>query len=259
VTEVEDALTLAQRIDGFFEVAARESFSVYGEGAQEVFEELYSLTPFKGAEFVEAYRAGGIYPDERLTELVKRFADVRLPMEYLHFSAGLANEFYYGPISDEPRLAGSPHLKLRLMAIDHSVIGHSRTAWEKLMRAIHFLETGNELKPSGSRSYKGKFFDWVAKQPKWLFLEPYKTVVTKHDDRYRTGEYHKGSILRPRILGIETATSTDFLELANYMRNCIWPNILAIVAGHWPYNFTDLHAPEGVDYGIDPRYLQPAE
>jgi hypothetical protein len=120
-------------------------------------------------------------------------------------------------------MANSANLTLNLMAITQSMIGLSRIAFEKLMRAVYYLETGEDLQPSGSRSYKAKFFTWVANQPKWRFLEPYQSVVTEHDERFRTGEFHKGSILRKVVLGHEMPDLNDIMELSNSMMNGIWP------------------------------------
>jgi hypothetical protein len=253
--ESEDPSSLAERIDAFFESADRESSLAYGPGADVALEMFTLAAPFKATEFVNAYRVGGIYPEERLSELVLRFTDVRLQIKYLEFDGGLANHHYYGPINQNPALKTSPQLTLNLMAIDQSVIGRSRIAWEKLMRAVYFLEMGEDLKPSGSGSYKKKFFDWVANHEKWLFLEPYNAVVTEHDARYRTGEYHKNSVLRRRILGQETPEVNDFLRLLNYMYNCIWPNVISIVGGGSATHFSDLHAVPGSEHGIHPRYL----
>jgi hypothetical protein len=137
------------------------------------------------------------------------------------------------------------------------MIGRSRIAWEKLMRAVYYLETGRDLQPSGSRSYKSKFFDWVSGQPKWRFLEPYKSVVVKHDDRFRTGEFHKGSVLRRVVLGHEMPDLNEIMELSNSMLNGIWPNILEVVRGGWPRHFNNLHFISESDFQVDPRYLPP--
>jgi hypothetical protein len=146
------------------------------------------------------------------------------------------------------------------MALDQNLIGRSRIAWERLMRFVYFLETGTDLTPSGNRSYKAKFFAWVENQSQWLWLAPYNAVITKHDQSFRTGEFHKGSVLRPRILGRDTPKNNDFLPLSNYMRNGIWPNILQVVSGEWASHFTDLHQlptdePHGIG-DIDPKYLR---
>jgi hypothetical protein len=257
-TEAEDILTTAQRIDDFFLSAVREQASAYGPDGAEIFLEAMQVADqFTAVAFVNAYRAGGIYPEDRLRELVLRFTDVRLQEWYIRFDAGSMNEHYYLPIHQNPDLANSMRLTLSLMAVTQSIIGRSRIAWEKLMRAIYYLETGGDLQPSGSRSYKGKFFNWVSKQPTWLFLEPYKDVVTAHDDRFRTGEFHKGSVLRRVVIGGEMPDLNEIMNLSNYLINTIWPNIVDIVRGEWPHQFTDLHSVPGAGHGIDSRYLPP--
>lgn len=255
--ESEDVLATAQKIDEFFAKARQEKAAGYGpEAAPYLLETFRETDHFAAVDFVDAYRTGGIYPEDRLRELVFRFTDVRLQQWYIDFDAGVANDYYYGRIHLNPSLANSARLTIGLMATTQSMIGRSRIAWEKLMRAVYYMETGQDLQPSGSRSYKSKFFDWVSNQPKWLFLEPYKSVVSEHDDRFRTGEFHKGSVLRRVVLGHEMPDLNKLMKLSNVMRNAIWPNILDIARGGWPSQFSNLHFVPG-EMNIDPRYLQP--
>lgn len=258
--QADDVMITARQIDEFFEEAHREKTAHYGPEIASVMQELFGKTDqFRAVEFVEAYRAGDIYPEGRLRELVLRFTDVRLQEWYIQSDAGLSNEKYFMPIHLNPELANSANLKLALMASTQSIIGRSRIAWEKLMRAVYYLETGTDLQPSGNRSYKKKFFDWLQTQPKWLFLEPYKSVVDQHDDSFRTGEFHKGSILRRVILGHDMPDLNRIMELSNVMMNGIWPNILEIVGDGWPRFFSNLHWISPSKLEIDPRYLQPTD
>jgi len=254
----EDVLVTAQQIDEFFVRAGQEHAAQYGPGASVVEEITRETDQFTAVDFVQSYRAGGIYPEDRLRELVNRFTDVRLQEWYIRFDAGVANEHYYAPINVNSSLADSANLTLGLMATTQSIIGRSRIAWEKLMRAVYYLETGRDLQPSGSRSYKAKFFAWVIDQPKWRFLEPYQPIVVEHDDRFRTGEFHKGSVLRKVILGHEMPDLNRIMELSNSMMNGIWPNILQIVRGGWPQQFSSMHFIPGTRFEIDPRYLPPS-
>lgn len=251
------ARDLAQEIDTFFATAAREKASRWPAEVQDSFIHQETRQPYRAVPLVDAYGLGRVYPIARLSHLIERVTDIRLQLSYLFYDMGLANRDYYDVINSHPDLRDSPRLTLQLMAIDQSLIGRSRIAWEKLMRFVYYLETGQDLQPSGNRSYKSKFFSWVESEPQWRFLAPYEAVVNKHDAQYRTGEFHKGSVLRPRILGRETPSTNDFLDLTNYMTNIIWPNILAIVAGEWPSAFTGLHLVPGKTGIIDPRYLRP--
>ncbi|WP_152646138.1 hypothetical protein [Streptacidiphilus albus] len=252
--DLDAARALAAQIDDFFDAAAKEYSANYGEAAELVYATLQRSEGFGAVEFVDAYIGSGLYPSDRLEVLANRFTEVRLQLHYIKFDLGIANEHYYAPQHHSSLHSASPRQTLKLMAVDQSLIGRSRIAWEKLMRAVYFLETGTDLEPSGKRSYKAKFFTWVAEQPKWRFLAPYESVVRRHDDKYRNGEYHKGSILRPRILGRDTPGGEEFLALSNYMSNCIWPNIVSIVAGGTATQFTDLHMIQG-SHEIDPMYL----
>lgn len=251
-------IATARAIDDFFASAAREQATTYPPEAAATIEEiLRAFDQFTAVAFVDAYRDGNIYPEERLYELLMRFTDVRLQEWYIHFDAGITNEHYYAPLHVNQSLANSARLKLTLMATTQSIIGRSRIAWEKLMRAIYYLETGSDLEPSAKRSYKAKFFAWVSEQPKWRFLEVYQPIVATHDDRFRNGEFHKGSVLRRAIFGHEMPDLNEIMNLSNHMTNGIWPNILEIVQGRWPNQFSELHSASGERFEIDSRYLQP--
>jgi hypothetical protein len=125
------------------------------------------------------------------------------------------------------------------------------------MVAVYYLETGGELRASGARSYKSRFFEWVGTQPKWRFLEAYEPIVGEHDDRFRTGEFHKGSVLRRAIFGHGIPELNDIMELSNSMLNGIWPNMLEIIQGRWPNQFSRFHFISDEDMAINPRYLPP--
>ena len=199
--------------------------------------------PFKAVEFVQAYIDGAVYPSERLTSVIHRFTDVRLQMHLMDIQHGMANMLYHGPVQVRPELASSPGMILRLTAIDQAVIGGSRIAWEKLMGAVYFMETGRELARSSNRSVKRTFFQWAEDHPRWMFFEPYEDVVAKHDTEWRTPEFHTGSKLRGRIFGKTVpADPNELLVLSNALRNGIWPNIVAIARGGEPYIFGGLHS-----------------
>ena len=255
IEQPEDVLVTAQRIDEFFSKARQQKAAQYGPGEPAALKIMLGQDQFTAVNFVDSYRTGALYPSDRLTELVLRFTDVRLQTWYIQFDAGVSNDHYYVPVNHDPSLADSAIHTVALMATTQSIIGRSRIAWEKLMRAVYYLETGLDLRPSNSRSYKSKFFDWVADQPKWRFLEPYESIVSEHDDRFRTGEFHKGSVLRRVILRREMPDLNKIMELSNSMMNGIWPNILEVVRGGWPQQFTSLHCVSGSRLEIDPRYL----
>jgi hypothetical protein len=230
-----DPEELARTYDAFFEAAEQERYARYGEHAERLREVMTRHKPYRLGEFVEAYRAGGIYPADRLGAVLSRFTDVRLALAYAEIDLGLINELYYLPIHLDATRADSADLKLKKMAVDQSLIMRPRTAWEKLMLAVYCLETGKpEIPRTNARSVKSTFFTWVATTDKWRFLEPYTPVVTEHDERLRTPEFHKNSVLRGRMLGRETASFDQIVTLMTYMLNGIWPNILQILRGERP-------------------------
>jgi hypothetical protein len=124
----EDALVTAERIDEFFAHAIEEESARYGDAGHVIAEVLQDMGQFTAVEFVQAYRSGGIYPEERLKNVVLKLTDVRLQEWYTHFDGGLVNTHYYGPIHVNPALEGSASLTLELMAIAQSMIARSSRA-----------------------------------------------------------------------------------------------------------------------------------
>ena len=228
--EPDDALELARQYDAFFDQAEHDSPGMF---PPPVFEWLEpdAFRPYRAVPFVDAYGRGGLFPADRLPELLHRLVDVRLQLWYMRYDTGLYNREYWDLVNLDPTLGESPKYMLRLMAIDQSMISRSRIAWEKYMRFVHYLATGEDLKPTNNRSYKKKFFQWVETAPAWEFLLQYVDIIDNHDGTYRTGEFHKGSILRPRILGRSTPQTNEFLDLYNHMSNAIWPNTLNVLLG----------------------------
>jgi hypothetical protein len=66
-------------------------------------------------------------------------------------------------------------------------------------------------------------------------------VIERYDDRFRTPEFHKGSILRKELLGGAKIDLNELLELVNRATNAIWENLTSIVGGGDAIHFTDLH------------------
>jgi hypothetical protein len=98
-----DVLVTAQQIDDFFARARREHAAGYDPRASSVIEEMLgNVDQFTAVDLVQAYRAGGIYPEDRLRDLVNRFTDVRLQTWYVRFDGGLANGQFYAPIHFDP-------------------------------------------------------------------------------------------------------------------------------------------------------------
>ncbi|MFE2753488.1 hypothetical protein ACFXGA_15980 [Actinosynnema sp. NPDC059335] len=240
--EVEAASAIARDVSDFL---TQVDFERYGPSEQNDFD------VFNLAEFVEHYVSGRTYPIDRLKEATLRLVDLRLQLEYIEFDLGLMNTFYYSHPNYEQGGIIPAKSKLAKMALEQSVIGRIRIAWEKLFRLIYFLETG---KPeiSGHR-VKRIFFKWVDTTAKWRFLTPYEAIVEAFDARYRTPEYHKHSVVRGQLVSGKDLDLNDVLTPLNYLKNTIWPNLISILNGRTAAHFTDLH--EVDQFKIDPRYL----
>lgn len=251
-TPATDPVQLAAEIDEFFSSAFSERYpQVPNELANFL---LQHHQPYKLGPFVEAYLTGS-YPSERLTGLIYRFTEVRLQLEYVGINLGLENEHYYDPVSTQLASSVSARRVLIRMALQQSVVGASRAGWEKLMRSVYFMETGcKELPRTSARSAKTAFFDWAETQDKWRFMTAYKGIVTQHDEKFRTPEYHTNSVLRARIQGRDKVDPEKLLALTNYMQGVIWPNIIAIAGDNRPYMFTDLHVGAGGTFVADEKY-----
>jgi hypothetical protein len=133
-----DPTELAAQIDEFVLQADKESW-LRAHGSLEHFDAFNTHRQFELVEFVQQYSTGKIYPPDRLLGVVYRLIDVKLEARYVMFDLGLMNEFCSHPTA----LVWGPSRPLLIrMALEQSVIGRSRVAWEKLMRAVYYLEEG---------------------------------------------------------------------------------------------------------------------
>ena len=242
----------AQFDDLIAEALSRKYGCVYGPAAPQLLEH-NTLLRWKLVGFIGRYTSTGIYPPANLSGTVYRLMDTVLQLYYiLEVDLGIYNKLYYDDPSYSDHEILPPDLLLRRLSFDQNLIGKSRVLWERLMQAIYFLEHG---KPIEGKSVKGRFFAWVRTEPKWLFLEPYERVVEEFDSKFRTPEFHKGSILLKELMGNAPTSPNDLLELVNRAMNTIWENLLSIVGGETARVFTDLHATGPVELGINPKFL----
>ncbi|MER5504199.1 hypothetical protein ABT052_02605 [Streptomyces sp. NPDC002766] len=253
-SEGRDVREAAEEFDGRILDAIKEKTPV------EIFELIHTHNPLLRwdlVKFVDTYRESGIYQEDRLKPVFYHLMDLKLMLYFVsEVDLGLSNAIYYLPLHQAGMQSPSPLLTLRKLSIDHSIIGKSRVAWERLMNAIYHLEFGRDLDRSTPKrkSKKSFFFDAIQEAPKWVWLEPYRKVVSDYDEKFRTSEFHKSSILRGEFLGTRKIDLNELLTLVNYLNNNIWDNLISIVAGDNAIRFTDLHMlPDGS--GINSRYM----
>ena len=208
--------------------------------------------------FVDAYVQGGVYPICRLSRIIHLLFDLKLQRYFIEETdLGL-----YNRILDEAGITqlteGSltGHTLLRHLSRDQDLIGKSRILWERLMNAVYYLETGEVLenRVSGNKSKLKVFFNFIETTPRWSYLKPYRREIMEFDRRFRTPEFHKGSILRGELFGRKNCSPTELLSLINRMSNGIWDLLLARVSGTEPHTFTDLHLM--ADGTVDPEFTR---
>jgi hypothetical protein len=110
-----------------------------------------------------------------------------------------------------------------------------------LKRFVYHLETGGEIQPSARRPYKAKFFECVQASPHWRFLAPYDAIVSRHDALYRTGEFHKGSVLLPGVLATSLPAGADgwlmrVTPTAAFASHATLPHSNLVTAAYTPAN-----------------------
>ena len=90
-----DPFEVARAVDDFFDRAAKDDAAWwYPPEIRESLVELESVKPYRAVPSVDAYRAGGVYPEGRLLGCVNRLTDIRLQLQYISYDAGLSNREY---------------------------------------------------------------------------------------------------------------------------------------------------------------------
>lgn len=182
-------------------------------------------------KFYELYLGKSVYPQERIKKLIYQLFDIKIEMFYiLELDIGLYNHLVYNIGFDKSNIDEFPYIALRKLALDQSLIIKSRILWERVMNFIYYLETGEDL---DRRSKKTYFFNFI-KNTKWSYLEEYKNYVEWFDDKLRTPEVHKSSILRKYFQIGSAAPDHKTLGLINIVSNSIWTNLLQIIQGGEP-------------------------
>ncbi|MBI2777950.1 MAG: hypothetical protein HYX57_11910 [Chloroflexi bacterium] len=191
--------------------------------------------------FAESYVAGG-WPPERLGKVMAMLMDIKLELYYLiEVDLGLYNRLYHGPINADPGRAESPRLRLVRQSIDQSVIGKVRILWERIMRFIYYFEFGRE--PEGKSVQRRFFRDIPESNPRWGWMAPYRAMIERYDEDFRTPEFHQGSKLRTELHGSPRLDANDLMAPLNHAVNTIWHNAMENVKHGTSFVFGGLHEP----------------
>jgi hypothetical protein len=199
----------------------------------------WEQTPWNVAQFLHTYNLS-LWPADRLPKLIAMAKDVRLQFYYLtEVDLGLYNHLYHDPINDHPRLAGTERFTLLRQSLDQSLIGKSRVLWERILTMVFFMETGREIRDR--RRTQEVFKTITADNPRWGWLNAYRTLIKQYDSEYRTPEFHTGSRLRMELDGRPAPDPNDLLALVNANMNAVWQNVLQVAQGGQTFAFTSVH------------------
>lgn len=183
-------------------------------------------------EFYKLYLSNDENPKERIEKLVYLLFDIKIQLFFiLELDMGLYNHLLYNVGFGDKDIQRNPYLLLRKLSLDQNIIVKSRILWERVMNFIYFLETGKGLEVK--RSKKRRFFEFID-GGKWSYLLEYQDFINWFDDRLRTPEVHKSSVLRAHFQKSSTPSSDKVHCLANIIMNCVWTNLLDIIQGREP-------------------------
>jgi hypothetical protein len=205
------------------------------------------------------YRKAAVYPEERLLGCLYKIVDVKLQFYFLlEVDIALYNSQVFDLGFQRTDPASTPHLFLRHLSFDQTIIVKARILWERIMNFIYFFETGKDLetKVSGKKSKRSLFFSFVEANSKWRFLLPYVSELDSFDRKYRGPEVHKASTLRAHLILGKVPSGEDIVRPLNRAMNTIWPNVISIAGGQPASFFTDLHLSEN-GHTVDLKYAAP--
>lgn len=232
---------LRQRVSEFESIIRRAKEAQHSDVPPEVAKHFLDHDPvliWDIQAFITALVTGKQYPEERLERAVDRLIDTKLQFYFVsHTLPATQNLMVYLRGFDPNDPLATPGLQLARLCYSQSMIGQSRILWERLMRFIYFLEQGKD--PEG-KSVRRKFFATLPTwSPRWDVLSEWEGEIDTYDSRYRTPEYHKGSILKRELLGGSQVDPNEILGLMTPIMNGLWPVLLANVKGK-PHNITRL-------------------
>lgn len=188
-------------------------------------------------EFYRIYSSQKIYPQDRIKSLSYDLMDIKIQIIFLfEFHFGLYNHTVHKLTPEGQSFTSNPYLLLRHLSLDQTSIVTSPILWERIMNFVYFLETGNEIEKEIGKNKKSSkkniFFNSLEKNDSpWKFLIPYKSMLIKHDNDFRTGEVHKKSTLRRHFMNDTTPDSASIMKLSNTAINMFWKNLQYILSG----------------------------
>ena len=163
--------------------------------------------------------------------LIHSLFDIKMQLFFiLEIEMGKYN-LIYNEIRSFSEIRDKPLLALKKLSLDQNLIVKNRILWERVMNFIFYLIQGKKFE--GKKSKVTKFFE-IIEDTKWEYLKFYKPLVETLNDRWRTPEVHKGSVLKGLFLRGNLADHHEINEITNVVLNSFWPNLILISKGKNP-------------------------
>jgi hypothetical protein len=189
-------------------------------------------------DLFDLYEQGGAYPMDRLPGVMDRLIDTKLQLYFVsQVLPGSMNALVYGRGLEHADPLATPGLQLTRLSLTQAFIGQSRALWDRLMGLIYFLETGCD--PPGNSIRRRFFRDLSNWSPRWDVMIELEAEIDRYDNKYRTPEYHRGSVLRKELLGGDEVDLNDVMGLNTPVTNGVWTVLCANVSGK-PHNIVRL-------------------
>jgi hypothetical protein len=221
------------RFEIILKTALRQKYEGYPQAFLDNLQRTNFIYSVDLLSFVDAFELSG-YPKERLREATEYCMDFKLQLYYLlEVDMGLYNKLIYPHGYDRSAPHKTPHLLLARQSLDQSLIVKSRILWERAMNLIYYLDTGKSIenKVSRNKSKRKVFSEFLSGSDKWKFMDQYMSLLSDFEEKYRSPESHKKSVLLAELMGNKVIDSNDLLDLVNYGTNVIWQGILTVLKG----------------------------
>lgn len=224
--EAQQVMARAAEFDDIVKSAVSVAFAQDPPEVAEAFIREDPTTRWNIEQICSQYQAGARYPLDRMPGVIDRFIDLKLQLYFTtRVLPGTENQMVYLRGFDQDNPLATPNLQLARLCYQQAMIGQSRVLWDRLMRSVHYLEVGAD--PAG-KSIRRKFFSELPNwSPRWDVLTEWETVIDEFDQRYRTPEYHKGSVLKAELLGGRRIDPNRVLALLTPVVNGFWEVLAA--------------------------------
>jgi hypothetical protein len=237
----EEIARLREHVTEFEDIVRQARSAQHADLPSEVAESFLSHDPvlaWQLLNLMDGYQASTAYPIALLPGVMDRLIDTKLQLHFVtQVWPGTMNLMIYLRGFEEANPLAIPSLQLARLGYSQAMIGAVRLLWERLMRCIHYLETGTD--PEGTHTRRVFFRKLPAWSPRWDLLAEFESEIKTYDEGFRTPEYHKGSILKRELLGGAAVDINEVLGLMMPITNGVWTVMMSNVKGE-PHNIIRL-------------------